>query len=99
MPAPLPKLDLAAVVAASGPMAISNSVPTEASSTVSMEAYDSATTAMPAPAGTDSNGSSMSTADGSIDTCGINGGGTCKTGMCCSSHGSVAIPAIHNGQH
>ncbi len=87
MPAPLPKLNMAAVVAANGPMASSNPALTEASSTVSMQAYDPATTAMPVPAGADTTGSSVITAEGSIDTCGSNGGQTCKTGMCCSSHG------------
>lgn len=88
MPAPLSKLNMAAVVAASGAMASPDpAAPTEAYSTVSMKAYDPATSAMPASAGTDTTGPSMSTADGSIDTCGSNGGQTCKTGMCCSSHG------------
>ena len=87
MPAPLPKLNMAAVVAASGPMGSSDLAPTEASSTATTEAYDPAMTAMPASTGTDTTGSSMSTADGSIDTCGSNGGQTCKTGMCCSPHG------------
>ena len=52
-----------------------------------MKAYDPATTAMPVSVDTDSTGASFSTAGGSIDTCGSNGGLTCKTGMCCSSHG------------
>ena len=68
-------------------MASSDSVSIEASSTAPMETYNPAATAMPAPAGTDNSSAGMSTADGSIDTCGSNGGQTCKTGMCCSSHG------------
>lgn len=87
MPAPLAKLNMAAVVGASGPMVSSDSAPTEASSTTSMEAYNPATTAMPASGETDTTGSSKATTDGSIDTCGSNGGQICKTGMCCSSHG------------
>lgn len=87
VPAPLAKLNMAAVVGASSPVASSDSAPTVASSTASLETYNPATTAMPASAGTDTTGSSMSTSDGSIDTCGSNGGQICKTGMCCSSHG------------
>ena len=87
MPAPLPKLNMAAVVAASGPVASSHSTPVEASSTSSMKPYDPAKTAMPVAVATNATGSSMSTADGSIDTCGSNGGQVCKTGMCCSAHG------------
>ena len=52
-----------------------------------MKAYDPAATAMPVAVDTDSTGASIATAEGSIDTCGSNGGLTCKTGMCCSSHG------------
>ena len=74
-------------------MVSSDSAPAEASSTASVEAYNPATTAMPASVGTETTGSSISTAGGSVDTCGSNGGQTCKTGMCCSAHGYVAIPA------
>ena len=87
MPAPLPKLNMATVVAASDPMASSGPAPTEGSSTTLVKAYDPAKTVMPVPAGADTTGSIVSTANGSIDTCGSNGGQTCKTGMCCSSHG------------
>ena len=87
MPAPLPKLNMAAVVTASGPMASPDSAPAEVVSSASMEAYNPAATAMPASVGIDTIGPSTSTADGSIDTCGSNGGQICKTGMCCSSHG------------
>lgn len=87
MPAPLPKLNMAAVVAASGPVASSHLTPAAASSTISMKPYDPAKTAMPVAVANSTTGSSMSTADGSIDTCGSNGGQVCKTGMCCSTHG------------
>ena len=52
-----------------------------------MKAYDPAITATPIAVDTYSTGASIATAEGSIDTCGSNGGLTCKTGMCCSSHG------------
>ena len=78
---------MAAVVAASGPMASPDSAPTGTSSTTSVKAYDPAVTAMPIAVDTVSTGASIATAEGSIDTCGSNGGLTCKTGMCCSSHG------------
>lgn len=36
------------------------------------------------------NSSTVQRDDGSIDTCGSRGGLTCKTGLCCSSHGYVS---------
>lgn len=68
------------------PVAASESGAVSASS--SDDPAPAPTLAIPVPSGTGAvtAGGNASSA-GSIDTCGSNGGQTCKAGMCCSSHG------------
>ena len=72
-------------------MESSTPVYSSVSSDAAAPAYSYVATAMPAPASPSTvaagSGAANETASGSIDTCGSNGGLTCETGMCCSSHG------------
>ncbi|KAL6719371.1 hypothetical protein ACLMJK_003610 [Lecanora helva] len=78
IPAPLKKLDPSKVVTGAGPMQ-SSSVASESSTSVS-SVHSSTPTST-------SSATDQSMENGSISTCGSNGGQNCKTGMCCSAQG------------
>ncbi|KAL9129031.1 MAG: hypothetical protein Q9217_002401, partial [Psora testacea] len=82
IPTQLPALS-GGVVSAKGPMASApSSTAASGHSASSVSLAYSPPVATPVPASNDS------VTAGSNDTCGSNGGQTCKAGMCCSCHGS-----------
>ena len=95
IPAQLPALS-GGVVAMTAPMegSVPTASPAAASASGAVSAFPSddpapaPTLAIPVPSGTGAvTAGANASSSGSIDTCGSNGGQTCKAGMCCSSHG------------
>ena len=85
MPAPLEKLDESKVVTGTGSPQASGSVSPDTSLSAATQASAPTPTSVAASANASTD---QSMPNGSIDTCGSNGGQNCKTGMCCSAKGS-----------
>lgn len=87
MPAPLKKLDMSKVVVDTGSKQPSSPAPADSSASAVTGPYVSATASTASASDTATAETDQSMANGSIDTCGSNGGQNCKTGMCCSALG------------